>query len=56
VVGAAGTSGSASSGTHLHLTLGSDANSVFGGKVFDADAFLKEKIAAEKALKKELGL
>jgi murein DD-endopeptidase MepM/ murein hydrolase activator NlpD len=56
VIGAAGTSGSASSGTHLHLTLGSDANSVFGGKVFDADAFLKEKIAAEKALKKELGL
>jgi murein DD-endopeptidase MepM/ murein hydrolase activator NlpD len=55
-VGLAGTTGSASSGVHLHLTLGTTAESVFGGQVYDADAFLKEKIAAEAALKKELGL
>jgi murein DD-endopeptidase MepM/ murein hydrolase activator NlpD len=51
VVGNAGTTGTASSGVHLHLTLGTDAQSVFAGKVYDADAFLKEKIAAEKPLK-----
>lgn len=51
VVGVAGTTGSASSGVHLHLTLGTEVTSVFSGTVYDADAFLKEKIAAEKALK-----
>jgi murein DD-endopeptidase MepM/ murein hydrolase activator NlpD len=54
VIGKAGTTGSASSGTHLHLTLGTDKNAVFGGKVYDADAFLKQKIAEEKVLKAQL--
>jgi len=56
VVGYAGTTGSASSGVHLHFTLGEDVNAVIGGKVYDADAFLKKKIAEEKALKKETAL
>lgn len=50
VIGLAGTTGTASSGVHLHLTLGRDANSVFGGEVEDADAFLIAKIAEEKPL------
>lgn len=49
VIGLAGTTGSASSGVHLHLTLSLSANGVFGGKVFDADAFLKKAIAAQTA-------
>ena len=44
VLGKAGTSGSASSGVHLHLTLGTSKNSVFSGAVQDADKFLKSKI------------
>lgn len=49
VIGAAGTTGSASSGVHLHLTLGFDANAVIGGKVYDADKFIKNKIKEYEA-------
>ena len=49
VVGTAGTTGSASSGVHLHLTLSLVKEGVFGGKVYDADAFLKKAIAGQKA-------
>jgi murein DD-endopeptidase MepM/ murein hydrolase activator NlpD len=48
VIGPAGTTGSASSGTHLHFTLGFDKNAVIGGKVYDADKFVKKMIADEK--------
>lgn len=48
-VGVAGTTGSASSGVHLHFTLGFDKNAVIGGKVYDADKFLKQKIKEEAA-------
>lgn len=44
VVGLAGTTGSASSGVHLHLTLGLTKMAVFSGKVFDAHKFLTKKI------------
>lgn len=47
VVGGAGTTGSASSGVHLHFTLGLTKDSVFGGKVYDADAFLKKVIKTQ---------
>lgn len=49
VVGTAGTTGSASSSVHLHLTLSLLKDGVFGGKVYDADAFLKKVIAAQEA-------
>lgn len=49
-VGGAGTSGSASSGVHLHFTLSLDLNGVFAGKVYDAHAFLEKMIAREEAL------
>jgi len=49
VIGFAGTTGSASSGVHLHLTLSLNVNGVFGGKVYDADGFLKKVIAAQLA-------
>ena len=49
IVGTAGTTGSASSGVHLHFTLSLVKDGVFGGKVYDADAFLKKVIAAQKA-------
>lgn len=48
-IGGAGTTGSASSGVHLHLTLSLLKDGVFGGKVYDADAFLKKAIAGQKA-------
>lgn len=46
-IGTAGTTGSASSGVHLHLTLGLTKEAVFGGTVYDADLFLKKSIAAQ---------
>jgi murein DD-endopeptidase MepM/ murein hydrolase activator NlpD len=48
VVGHAGTTGSASTGVHLHLTLSDNVEGVFSGTVEDAYAFLVAKIAAEK--------
>jgi Peptidase family M23 len=48
-IGTAGTTGSASSGVHLHLTLGLTKEAVFGGTVYDADMFLKKSIAAQSA-------
>jgi murein DD-endopeptidase MepM/ murein hydrolase activator NlpD len=48
VVGYAGTSGSASTGVHLHFTLSDHIDGVFSGTVEDAYAFLVKKIAEEK--------
>jgi murein DD-endopeptidase MepM/ murein hydrolase activator NlpD len=48
-VGVAGTTGSASSGVHLHFTLSFDKDGVIGGKVYDADKFVKQKIKEEAA-------
>ena len=47
-IGLAGTTGSASSGVHLHLTLGKDKESVFQGEVRDAYAAIEKHIKAEK--------
>lgn len=44
VIGKAGTSGTASSGVHLHLTRGLTKNSVFMGKVYDAHWYLTKQI------------
>lgn len=52
VVGTAGTTGKFSSGVHLHFTLSTTPEGVFAGKVYDADAFLKQKIAEQKAVAK----
>ncbi len=52
-VGGAGTSGSASSGVHLHFTLSLTSGGGITGKVFDAHGFLVKKIAAEKAAAKK---
>jgi murein DD-endopeptidase MepM/ murein hydrolase activator NlpD len=49
VVGKLGNTGSASHGAHLHFTLGDTDQSVFAGNVFDAHAFLADKIVSEKA-------
>ena len=50
VVGGAGTTGSASSGVHLHFTLSLEQNGVIGGKVYDAHEFIiKMKAAEDKA-------
>lgn len=46
VVGVAGTTGSASSGVHLHLTLSPDRKGVFAGPVEDAYAFIKKMMAS----------
>lgn len=43
-VGLMGSTGSASSGPHLHATLGTTKNSVFWGKVYDLKAFIKKQI------------
>jgi hypothetical protein len=48
VVGHAGTTGTASSGVHLHLTLGWTKTAVFAGKVTSAYNYLVKKIK-EKA-------
>jgi hypothetical protein len=37
---------------HLHFTLAVTPDGVFAGKVYDADAFLKQKIAEQKAVAK----
>ena len=53
-VGLMGSTGSASSGPHLHATLGTTEKSVFWGKVYDLKAFIKKQIEAEsKAAKKK---
>ena len=48
VVGLLGTTGTASSGPHLHLTLGWDKFSAITGNVSDAYHFLVTKIEEEK--------
>jgi murein DD-endopeptidase MepM/ murein hydrolase activator NlpD len=51
-VGGAGTSGSASSGIHLHFTLSLTSKGGAVGKVFDAHAYTNRRIV-EEAAKKE---
>lgn len=51
-VGGAGTSGSASSGIHLHFTLSLTSKGGAVGKVFDAHAYINRRIV-EEAAKKE---
>lgn len=46
-IGMMGSTGSASSGPHLHATLGNTAKSVFWGKVYDLKAFIKKQIESE---------
>lgn len=48
-VGAAGTSGSASSGIHLHFTLSLTSKGGATGVVYDPVAYIKRRIAEEKA-------
>jgi len=47
-VGFAGSTGSASSGAHLHFTLSLVSGGGISGKVYDAHTFLVKMIAAEK--------
>lgn len=47
-VGGAGTTGSASSGVHLHFTLSLLPEGIFSGKVYDAHGFLLKAIEREK--------
>lgn len=49
VIGHAGTTGSASSGVHLHLTLGKTKDSVISGEVMDAYEYLVNKIKEQSA-------
>lgn len=48
VIGKAGTTGTASSGVHLHLTMGLTKMSVFQGKVFDAHKYITKQIGKTK--------
>ena len=48
VVGKAGNTGKYSHGVHLHFTLSDSVEGAWAGNVFDAHAFLTEKIASEK--------
>lgn len=53
-VGGAGTTGSASSGVHLHFALSLTSKGGAMGKVYDAHAFIERRIAAElKTAEKE---
>jgi murein DD-endopeptidase MepM/ murein hydrolase activator NlpD len=47
-VGLMGSTGSASSGPHLHATLGDTPKSVFWGKVYDLKAFIYKQIESDK--------
>lgn len=47
VLGGVGTTGSASSGNHLHFTLSLIETGNFGGVVYDGDNFLTKMIASE---------
>lgn len=51
-MGGAGTSGSASSGVHLHFTLSLLPEGVFAGRVYDAHAFLLKAIARQRPVTK----
>lgn len=52
-VGGAGTSGSASSGIHLHFTLSLTSKGGAMGKVFDPVAYLKRRIKEQEAANEE---
>jgi murein DD-endopeptidase MepM/ murein hydrolase activator NlpD len=45
-VGLTGNTGSASKGSHLHLTIGPRPTSVFFGVVFDPETFIDERLSA----------
>ena len=47
-VGRVGSTGSASSGPHLHITLGRNVKSVFHGKVQDIQAYINKQIQKQK--------
>jgi murein DD-endopeptidase MepM/ murein hydrolase activator NlpD len=49
VVGKLGNTGTFSHGAHLHFTLSDKVDGGWAGNVFDADKFLHDKMAAEKA-------
>ena len=51
-VGGAGTTGSASSGVHLHFTLSLTSGGGITGKVYDAHTFLQKMIKSEAAAAK----
>jgi murein DD-endopeptidase MepM/ murein hydrolase activator NlpD len=42
-IGLMGSTGTASSGPHLHATLGTSSKSIFFGKVYDLKAFIKKQ-------------
>lgn len=48
-IGLMGSTGSASSGPHLHATLGRTKKSIFWGKVYDLKAFIKHQMKKEAA-------
>ena len=52
-VGAAGTSGSASSGIHLHFTMSLTSKGGAMGKVYDGYAYIMRRINEQKTAKKE---
>ena len=52
-VGLMGSTGSASSGPHLHATLGNTKKSVFYGKVYDLKAFIYKQIEESKPATKK---
>jgi len=56
VVGRVGSTGSASSGPHLHATLGNKVKSVFYGTVYDLKAFIKEQLEKQEMSKGTLSL
>jgi murein DD-endopeptidase MepM/ murein hydrolase activator NlpD len=49
VIGHAGTTGSASFGVHLHMSLSKNKEGVFYGKVYDAYGYIQKRIAEAKA-------
>jgi murein DD-endopeptidase MepM/ murein hydrolase activator NlpD len=51
-IGIMGSTGSASSGPHLHATLGTTKKAVFYGKVYDLKAFIIKEMASAPAAKK----
>ena len=54
VVGKLGNTGSASAGNHLHFTMSNIPTGVFGGKVYDAHAWIEKMKAREVVAKKKL--
>jgi murein DD-endopeptidase MepM/ murein hydrolase activator NlpD len=49
VIGHAGTTGTASFGVHLHMSLAKNKEGVFYGRVYDAYGYIQKRIAEAKA-------